>query len=191
MTKADDPKPHLRLAVENSQTELDRKWAKGEIEWPLRDLASNIIRVVRGAGKSYEIVGQCVAVIKAYQQYRETIGCLPDSWEIDRILSIQPAGADGEQYGERWEREHARETIVRGSLQIAASRLAGQNTQEQRGRSEMMSGVNDILSIREEARKRTAEAERAQRRAAANAAGRKKTKPRKRRKVEGDPEINL
>ncbi len=67
---------------------IDQAWAKEAVGWPLRELAANIIRVVRGAGKSYEIAGQCVSVIEAFQQYRDKVGQWPSSWEIDQALSI-------------------------------------------------------------------------------------------------------
>ncbi|MBB6465585.1 hypothetical protein HNQ96_001443 [Aminobacter lissarensis] len=162
MSNDDEKKPHLRLAVENDQREIDHEQAKRDIEWPLRDLAANIIRVVRGAGKSYEIASQCVLVLKVFQQYRDRVGCWPSSWEIDEALSIRRE-SENPTYDDAWEREHARDTIIRGALQVTASRLVGQNTQEQRGRSEMMDGVRELEHIREEARKRMAEAERAQR----------------------------
>jgi hypothetical protein len=181
-----DRKPHLRLAVENKQADIDRELAKRDIEWPLRELAANLIRVVRGAGKSYEIVGQCVAVIEAFQKYREKVGYLPSSWEMDQALSIHQ---DDEKaiYDEAWEREDAVETMVCGALQIAASRLVDQRTQEHRGRSELMDGFYALERIREEARKRFARAERAKK------APRKKPGKRTVMKRRGgnDPDIKL
>ncbi len=157
------PKPHLRLAVENDQKAIDQAWAKEAVGWPLRELAANIIRVVRGAGKSYEIAGQCVSVIKAFQQYRDTVGQWPSSWEIDQALSISRERHGQQTYDEAWQREQARDTVIRGALQVSASRLVGQNTQEQRGRSEMMDGLRELEQIREETRKRAAEEEKARR----------------------------
>ncbi|RWP32227.1 MAG: hypothetical protein EOR04_33105 [Mesorhizobium sp.] len=157
------PKPHLRLAVENDQKTIDQAWAKEAVGWPLRELAANIIRVVRGAGKSYEIAGQCVSVIKAFQQYRDTVGQWPSSWEIDQALSISREMHGQQTYDEAWQREQARDTVIRGALQVSASRLVGQNTQEQRGRSEMMDGLRELEQIREETRKRAAEEEKARR----------------------------
>jgi hypothetical protein len=179
MVDGTDRKPHLRLAVENKQADIDKEWAKREIEWPLRELAANIIRVVRGAGKSYELGRQCVAVIEAFKRYHEKVGHWPATWEIDQALSIRRDDTNA-TYDEAWEREHACETVIRGALQVTASRLVGQNTQEERGRSEMMDGVNTVERIREEARKRRAETERAQRLASRpKPAARKKSSKRK------------
>lgn len=133
------------------------------MEWPLRELAANILRVVRGAGKSHAIGSQCVAVLKAFQDYRDKVGHWPSSFEMDEALSIRPQERPNETYDEYWEWRHAQEDIVRGGLQIAASRLVGQGTQEQRGRSDLMDGVRELDRIRDERRARAAEEERARR----------------------------
>lgn len=160
MTDKEEGPRHLRVAAENDQKTVDREMAKRDIKWPLRELAANIIRVVRGAGKSYEIAGQCLEVIEAFQRYRDKVGHWPSSWEIDEALSIRDE-RENNAYDEAWERECARESVVRGCLQVAASRLMGQNTQEQRGRSEMMEGVRELERIHDESRKKLAEQERA------------------------------
>lgn len=171
--------PYLRLAAENDQRTIDQEWARGRLRRPLRELAANVIRVVRGAGRSYEIAEQCIAVIEAYRGYFDKVGSWPAAWEVDQALAIG-RDRDTQVYDEAWERAVARETILRGSLQVAASRLVGQNTQENRGRSELMEGVNSIIQIREEARMRRAEEERAQRQAE-RAKRTAKTKPNKSR----------
>jgi hypothetical protein len=43
------------------------------------------------------------------------------------------------------ERQDAKSEIIRGALQITASRLASQRTQEAAGISEMLAGVRAIL----------------------------------------------
>lgn len=171
--------PYLRLAAENDQRSIDQEWARGQLRRPLRELAANVIRVVRGAGRSYEIAEQCIAVIEAHRNYFDKVGSWPAAWEIDQALAIG-RDRDTQVYDEAWERAVARETILRGSLQVAASRLVGQNTQENRGRSELMEGVNSIIQIREEARMRLAEEDRA-RRQAEKAKRAAKTKPNKSR----------
>ena len=171
--------PYLRLAAENDQRSIDQEWARGQLRRPLRELAANIIRVVRGAGRSYEIAEQCVAVIEAHRNYFDKVGSWPTAWEVDQALGIERR-YETTSYDDAWKHEMARETILRGALQVAASRLVGQNTQEHRGRSELMEGVNSIVRIREEDRMRFAEEERARRQAekAERAAKRKPNKSR-------------
>jgi hypothetical protein len=56
-------------------------------------------------------------------------------------------------------RFYARERIIAGALQMTASRLVGQRTQETVGDSELWGGVNEIVQIRaEQARKHAAAA---------------------------------
>lgn len=175
----EDRPPYLRLAAENDQRSIGQDRARGQIRRPLRELAANVIRVVRGAGRSYEIAEQCVAVIEAYRNYFDKVGSWPTAWEIDQALDIERR-YETTSYDDAWKHEMARETILRGSLQVAASRLVGQNTQERRGQSELMEGVNSIVRIREEERMRFAEEERARRQAekAERAAKRKPNKSR-------------
>lgn len=175
MTADEDKHPHLRLAVENDQRSIDRGWARNDVGRELRELAANIIRVVRGAGKPDEISGQCVAVLKAVQTYRDAAGHWPASHEISEALSIS-RDYFTDVYNDAWEREDARDTIVRGALQVVASRLVGQNTQEQRGRSEMTDGLLRLERIRAERAQREAEIERARR---ASLRPKSKSKPRK------------
>ncbi len=55
------------------------------------------------------------------------------------------------------ERYYAEQSIIRGSLQQAASRLIGQGTQESAGRGEMYDGLREIGAIRERERKKWAD----------------------------------
>jgi hypothetical protein len=38
--------------------ERDREWAKREFSWAIRDTAANTLRIIRGAGKPYELLLQ-------------------------------------------------------------------------------------------------------------------------------------
>ncbi len=167
---------HLRLASENSQHEVEREWARQKVEQALRELAANIIRVVRGAGRSHEIGDQCIEFLNSLREYRDQVGQWPTSWEFERALSIRRSyDTDSSD----WERRHYEEDVVRGALQVAASRLVGQLTQESRGRSDMSDGIRELERLREEYRKQRAADERARRRAAKP--NRPKRKPQNRR----------
>lgn len=41
----------LRVVSSQTSTQIERNYAEGELEFPFRNLAANIIRVVRGAGR--------------------------------------------------------------------------------------------------------------------------------------------
>jgi hypothetical protein len=54
---------------------------------------------------------------------------------------------------EKLEQYYAEQSIIRGALQIVASRLVGQIPQEAAGRHEMYDGVNKLEALREKQRK--------------------------------------
>jgi hypothetical protein len=58
------------------------------------------------------------------------------------------------------DRDDAEERIIRGVLQVVASRLVHQRTQEAAGDSEMYDGIRSLENLRAEARKAQAKAAR-------------------------------
>lgn len=149
-----------RLVVTNTGAERARTWATEAVSWAVRDLAANLLRIVRGAGKPHEVVGQIAGLTQALASYREAFGhgLLPH--ELSGMLSID--------HPEEWRtglknsalhRLYAEERIVRGALQVAASRLVEQRTQERVGERELRDGVRDLEDARAEMR-REMEAER-------------------------------
>lgn len=157
MSSDDSEKPHIRLAVANDQSGIDKARAKEAIEWPLRELAANVMRISRGAGKPYEILEDCIKVVQRFQQYREVHGVWPSSSEVQEILNFHdPRLRD---YSLPYdEMAHAIERIARGSLRMAAGRLVSQQLQADHGENEMLDGIREIEEFRIERRaKRAAE----------------------------------
>jgi len=117
MSKNDDKLPHIRSAVENDQRELDRHSAESDLRWPLKKLAANFIRIVRGAGRPEELGIQCANVVQAYRDYHEKLGEWPSSFLISEILSIR-----GREYKAKtdraWEWEDGIRQMVAGGLQV-------------------------------------------------------------------------
>jgi hypothetical protein len=64
----------VKLVSENSDAEIAENDALAAVEWALRDLAANILRVVRGAGKPYDLGRQAVEFANALVAYREAAG---------------------------------------------------------------------------------------------------------------------
>lgn len=126
------------------QRELD------QVSWALRNLAANLLRVTRGAGKADEIGLQAKAVVDAFLAYREVAGHFPSPYDLEEILSLGVDRDFWERLGEdASERREAKETIISGSLQIVASRFVGQKTQERSGDSEMSRGVRILWELRQ------------------------------------------
>ena len=163
----------MRIVSERTDEEIAEARALAVLDDALKDLTANLLRVVRGAGKPYDVRKQVALVHAAYAGLAEANprATWPD---ISEGLSVASAFED--------EMTTARECMVRGALQIAASKIADQPMQERAGRDELMTGFRAIEEIRAENRRAVAEIERlerAKRRAAkAKLAAKKKPKPR-------------
>ena len=136
----DPPKP--RVVVENDGAAFRANWAKRGIHFPLRDLAANLMRITRGAGKPHDVGSQCSAVLEAFTKYRKEVGSWPSNYEILEALELdRPSDSLGD---EALEWETGIRTMVHGSLQIAASQLLGQKPQKAAGEHELFEGLRPI-----------------------------------------------
>src|SRR5262245_54650182 len=90
--------PDLRIAAEMSETEIKRERAAAILRASLRELTANLMRIVRGAGKPYDVGEQLVAALSAFKDYREAVGEWPSQYEISEALSI-PNALDGLRQG--------------------------------------------------------------------------------------------
>jgi hypothetical protein len=130
----------MRLVSENSDQDFKRRDAERHLKWALRRSAANFLRIIRGAGKAYEVPKQAVELVEALSEYREAWGHFPDEQTYLDHLNIapetrpRPGGPEGDF-------SHAQDHIVRGSLQFAASRLLGQSAQIAAGTTEMFEGI--------------------------------------------------
>ena len=132
----------FQIVSENSEADVARRRAVDEMAWPLKELAANLIRTVRGAGTPGLLASQMVAVLKKLESYHDAVGSYPSGGEISEALSIrfrhQEAGIPRDDF------EAAIATIVQGALQVAASELLGQHTQISAGETEMLDGVRRL-----------------------------------------------
>lgn len=148
MSDRENPPP-LTLASEQSDETLAAARALQLIQWPMKELASNLLRVVRGAGRAWELPDQMVAVLEAVERYREVVGHYPSDHELSEFIRF-----DG-QYGDKGDSvTDAYDKIAQGALQLVASTIVGQKTQQSAGESEMTTGVGWLGEAREENRLR-------------------------------------
>ncbi len=181
----DDPeKPRLTVVAESTRAQIDEKWAQRDFDRTLIELAANIIRVVRGAGRPHEVILQCDEVVKAALEFRDKSKRLPSQESVASALRLRHEEID---YSKPWaDRESARQDMVSGALQIAASRLLGQHLQVKQGEREMNGAHMQLVRISEELRaEREAEARAA--RARATPTG----KPTKKKVIKSKPTIKL
>lgn len=106
------------------QSELARERALDGVQRAVRELAANILSVVRGSGRSEMIAAQAQAVVHTIEAHRSIAGCAPSSSEIAGALNIvtkveRVALLNIEHRAEL----HATQSMISGALLIASSRL--------------------------------------------------------------------
>jgi hypothetical protein len=139
---ADEP-PALTIAAETDQRKIDKRRALDHLHWPTRELAANLLRVMRGAGRPIELPGQIIELAIAIQE----AGRLTNVWyigtEIEEVLqSAFP------KTSERWPDERAENIIASGALQLLASTLVSQRAQAVAGSRELHEGVEHMEAAR-------------------------------------------
>lgn len=144
----------MRVAADHSDAELARRRVMADVSHAVRDLASNLMRVVRGAGKPHDIFRQAHTLAEAFVRYHEATGLVVAADELSTMLSIEgdPQFADHFSGLER-DRLDAGQCVIQGALQVAASRLLNQKTQETVGQQEMFEGMIAIGRIHGEMRR--------------------------------------
>jgi hypothetical protein len=146
----DDAKPpKIALVAENSNEDIQRAFARQKAETALVQLAANILRVVRGAGRPYSIVQECATLIDAFREYHAVAGQWPASFDVANTIGFfdEPHMEGG---SDEWRSvELARNLIVRGALQLVASRMLGQIPQKRAGENELMMGFRELTEATE------------------------------------------
>lgn len=155
---------NFRIISKNSDEDLRRRDAEMALEWAYRELAANLIRVVRGAGNSAHLPEQMGNVIHRSREYYDIAGHWPAPQTINEILRYQSPDdriaehLDSGRYSpadvERWEKDgstaadRAVYKACRGALQMCASQLVQQTTQGQAGKREFHAGVRALIDSR-------------------------------------------
>jgi hypothetical protein len=149
----------MKVVDENSEADIARQQAKWRVDTARRNLAGNLIRVVRGAGRAWDLPQQTQELLQAFIEYQEAAGHLPSSQEMEKALSIdidrdQLDSTDGEYRA----KVAAREMIIGGALRMAAARILDQRLQVVAGEKEFDDGLRYLEQARETLRnKRQAE----------------------------------
>jgi hypothetical protein len=139
----------MRIVSENSDADLARRRALERIEGTLRALTANLLRVTRGAGNAHELGRQAADFIEAVEAHRSSTGTMPMSEEVAAMLDLDQYELLGKLDARERSRLLAEQTVIRGALQVVASRLMEQRTQETAGHHEMFEGINRVEDIRE------------------------------------------
>lgn len=179
MNDDDDEKPPpIRLVSDNPnvQNTREREWSENQFSWALRETAANMLRIIRGAGKPYDLLLQLQKTLETAVKYQEAHGRFPDvagylrfESEYQQIQERFYRGELDQSYRREWwddgtfSRMMAEHKIVRGALQMVASELIGQSTQRCAGHSELHDGIQRLDQIRDEKIKKERAAARATR----------------------------
>ncbi len=137
----------LTVVSERSEVDVERRRAAQEIEraedqieGALRELVANILRIMRGAGKGYEVGNHLGRAYEAMLEYERLTGHGMWKASVPHRLSIrQSLDTSAADYFVT----HEEEDMISGAMQIVASRLLGQRTQESAGDREMHIASND------------------------------------------------
>jgi hypothetical protein len=139
----------MDLVSTNTDQDLKQRQATAHMAYASKQLAANIIRIVRGAGRPFQLGDQCADFLNAAQAYRAAHGVWPTE-EMHDWLSVSSTAEERERVDDAYaERVWATDDIIAGSLQIAASRMLGQRAQEAAGKREMAHGIDAREKARE------------------------------------------
>lgn len=142
----------MKVVSENSEAEIARRRAQAETEEALAELAANILRVIRGAGKPHELPMQATRFVRGVLAHRDAGGdALAMPWVS--ALTVPRRYARVELTPEQHRERLAEEQTIRGALQMVAALLLDQRTQEATGSNEFYAGVMELEEIRAERRR--------------------------------------
>lgn len=141
----------IKLVSEKSEAEMAaqrareaQERAREEVLDALVKMTGNLLRVVRGSGKPYEVSISAHEFLEAERALYDLTGqCLP-SHEIANALNVFLAerGEPLPHDEEGWEVENAKHSAMKGTLQIAASLLLEDPLRVAAGKRELVQGLN-------------------------------------------------
>ncbi|QYA13686.1 hypothetical protein [Rhizobium sp. AB2/73] len=150
----DDPdKPKLSVVSQRSQKQIDTEHAQDRFDRAVIEMAANVIRIVRGAGKPHEFIKQCADIVNLAVDFDDVAGRFPSDHSISGALdtSSDPIDYDDEYWAFR---QIAHRQMIRGALQVASCRLVGQGLQERSGKNEMEDAFETMIRAVDDLRKR-------------------------------------
>lgn len=139
--------PKFRVISQQSDTDIAAHSALADATSATALLLANLMRVLRGAGKPSQIVHDADTLVASYQRYFDLKRCYPGQHVASELRNS--FGGYGAETTE-WDR--GLDTMVRGALQMAASRLLKQRPPGDAGERQLMVGMEVIEKIRKTSR---------------------------------------
>jgi hypothetical protein len=110
----------------------DKDFTHGRVSDRLTDLTTNLLRIVRGAGRPALVLEQTARLLEAFNAYRTAHGTWVPDWELGQMLVLPD------------DFPHEFRTITQGALQLTASHLANQRAQAAAGEREILGGIQAL-----------------------------------------------
>ncbi len=157
----------MRIVSENSSKDLRRRAAERQLGFALRALAANMLRIMRGAGKSYRFTHEFADCARALNEYLEATDHSSPSDIIERALNPETSWPDGDRsdrYHDAWradlpddeaiwlQKEAVRREMREAALRITASMLAGQSLQIAHGEKDLTQALAHYERLTDELR---------------------------------------
>jgi len=150
----------MKLVSQNSEDDLAarraaeaKRTAEEVVEYAIRELAANLILIIRGGGKPHETGRQAHQLVEAYLAFKETVGHWPTAVMLTECLRFDSLKAYSHLSAIDNHVEIAKEEIINGALLIAASRLLAQSTETISGDNQLYIGVDKFEKARNERQK--------------------------------------
>ena len=70
---------------EERDKERQREWATSEFSWAIRETAANMLRIIRGAGKPYQLLMQMKKTIDSAINFQELHGYWPNDVMANKL----------------------------------------------------------------------------------------------------------
>lgn len=131
----------MHVVSSQSDREIERRRVEELAARATVELAANLLRIVRGAGKPLALIEQCERLVTTFRACDDVQAPDPSQRLHDWLKVGHRLRYDSSLPEHEVSFLIATDKMVAGSLQIAASRLLGQLTQEAAGDSQLHDGL--------------------------------------------------
>ena len=123
----------MKVVSSNTPEEIECQRAKEEAVRELRDMAANLLRILAGAGRDYELPGQIIKTALAMARI--------DDLGADSIVAVHQLYNEIIGESRTFDEESGVPTMTQGGLRIMASKMLYQDTQHTAAVRLLLDGV--------------------------------------------------
>lgn len=141
----------MKLVSSQSQDDIRRATSLERIKVRLRGMLANMLRVQRGAGRPYSIFNDIVDTAIALSDHYREFGDIGEAFfsnsiDLDVCFAERVGGEERVRQINlaKSDFDLGQDIMVRGAMQIIASQLLGQMTQESAGDKELFQGFEMV-----------------------------------------------